>query len=102
MELEFRENDPIKRTLSKYRIIVARFEMNPRRTPGTRGLLLVPKVENLEKSSIAGGVAVGGGGRGWRSREGYQQNFRLPAHLRPLGRANRIREINYLHLHKPP
>lgn len=76
MELEFRENDPIKRTLSKYRIIVARFEMNPRRTPGTRGLLLVPKVENLEKSSIAGGVAVGGGG-------GVEEQGGLPAEFPP-------------------
>lgn len=75
MELEFRENDPIKRTLSKYRIIVARFEMNPRRTPGTRGLLLVPKVENLEKSSIAGGVAVGG--------EGVEEQGGLPAEFPP-------------------
>lgn len=76
MELEFRENDPIKRTLSKYRIIVARFEMNPRRTPGTRGLLLVPKVENLEKSSIAGGVVVGGGG-------GVEEQGGLPAEFPP-------------------
>ena len=37
-------------------------------------------------------------------REGREGSRRISAflHLRPLGKANRIREINYLHLHKPP
>lgn len=54
--MEFRENDPIKRILSK-RIIVARFEMN---SPGRGDSTIGSKVENLEKSSIAeGGVGSG-------------------------------------------
>ena len=64
--VEFRENDPIKRILSK-RIIVARFEMNPPR-PGHGDSTIGSKVENLEKSSIAGRW-----GRKWaEGRGGYQ------------------------------
>lgn len=57
------------------------------------------KVEDLEKSSIAIRVVAGGvRGRKW----GVTSRISAFVHLRPLGRANRIHEINYLHLHKPP